>query len=62
MLDGTRKGTMWLKSEEDPRWNWKAEGQVGMFSKPTKLQKKIEEYKEKYGNPPDDLEWGYEKW
>ena len=50
-------GSVWLKSESDPRWNWSGEGTVSMFYHP-ELDAKVEELTKQYGNPPSDLEFG----
>ena len=57
-----KKGYWWLKSKIDPRWNCGGEGIVGGFVKPPEVEKKLEELRELYGEPPEDLEWGYHKY
>jgi hypothetical protein len=32
-----------------------------MFARPVEIDAKIEELKKSFGEPPDDLEWGYHK-
>jgi hypothetical protein len=58
---GLKQGTWWLRSEKDPRWNLEGRGLVGLFGKPAAAEEKIEELKKLYGEPPDDLEFGYMK-
>ena len=55
-------GTWWLLSPSDKRWcvNGHANA-VGGFYQPKELKQKLEELKKLYGDPPDDLEWGYMK-
>ena len=54
-------GTWWLKSKIDPRWNCSDSTDVGGFSMPDECRAALEALKKKYGNPPEDLEWGYMK-
>ncbi len=56
-----RKGCWWLNSKKDPRWNCEGSGYVGGFSEPPELEKKFEQLKKNYGDPPNDLTWGYMK-
>ncbi|OGZ06739.1 MAG: hypothetical protein A3C93_02575 [Candidatus Lloydbacteria bacterium RIFCSPHIGHO2_02_FULL_54_17] len=58
---GPRKGTWWLKSETDPRWNCGGDGYVGGFVMPCECEQRLKELKREYGRPPKDLEWGYMK-
>ena len=55
------KGTWWLKSKTDPRWNADGRALVGGFVRPPELEKKLNELTKKLGPPPEDLEWGYMK-
>ena len=56
-----REGSWWLHSKKDSRWNDQGKGIVGGLSVPREAQKSIERNKKLYGDPPDDLEWGYMK-
>ncbi len=52
----------WIHSKTDPRWH--ANGRlpaVGMLTRPPEVDAKIVELTVRYGNPPADLECGYEK-
>jgi hypothetical protein len=56
------KGCWYLFSKKDQRWNYSEDNAwVGGFEKPNGVDEKIEELKKLYGEPPDDLEWGYMK-
>ncbi len=52
------QGVWYLKSKKDPRWNVHKEGLVSIYSVEN-AKEKIEELKQLYGDPPDDLEWGF---
>ena len=54
-------GSWWLHSKSDPRWNYNGTGQVGGFVMPLECKEKIEELKKEFGDPPEDLEFGYMK-
>jgi hypothetical protein len=56
-----KEGSWWLRSKKDPRWNCSGRADVGGLVMPYECEKKLEELKEKYGEPPEDLEWGYMK-
>jgi len=56
-----RNGSWWLSSKTDKRWNAHGSGMVGGFGMPTECKKKLEKLKKQYGEPPDDLEFGYMK-
>lgn len=56
-----RAGTWWLQSKSDSRWDTSGRAGVGGFSIPTECQIELDRLKAKYGEPPEDLEWGYEK-
>lgn len=56
-----RSGTWWIRSETDPRWSANGHAEVGMFARPAEVDAKITELTKNYGEPPADLEWGYEK-
>ena len=59
---GLVKGTWWLKSKADPRWDDSgASASVGMFAMPAEVKQRVEELKARLGEPPSDLEWGYMK-
>ena len=57
-------GTWWLTSATDPRWVAHGTGEVGGMIGPNQVpeaKKAMDALKKKYGNPPEDLEWGYTK-
>jgi len=56
-----RPGTWWIASKKDPRWSAHGQGDVGMFATPTEAKAKLAELTKIYGDPPDDLEFGYMK-
>ncbi len=57
-----RKGSWWVLSNFDPRWNGIGRGSVGAFECPPEATKHIEEMKKDLGeDPPADLEFGYMK-
>jgi hypothetical protein len=56
-----REGTWWLRSKTDPRWDCNGRAFVGMFGQPQDLVNKLAELTKLYGEPPEDLEWGYMK-
>jgi hypothetical protein len=56
-----RPGTWWIRSESDPRWPAIGRGEVGMLVRPPEVDVKIAELTKLYGDPPVDLESGYEK-
>jgi len=58
---GGEKGSCWLKSKSDPRWNWEGRDWVGGGFMPEACRKKIEELEVLYGKQPKDLKWGYYK-
>lgn len=62
LLGGSiRKGSWWLSSKKDPKWNCQGYGYVGGFIMPPEAKDEIEKLKKEFGEPPDDLEWGYMK-
>ncbi|HEY4497079.1 MAG TPA: hypothetical protein VI432_02940 [Candidatus Paceibacterota bacterium] len=58
---GPREGSWWLRSKKDPRWNTDGRAYVGGFLMPEACRSKIDELKLRFGEPPEDLEWGYMK-
>lgn len=54
-------GTWFLSSKKDHRWNDSGQSDVGGFMMPEECEAIIESLKKKFGEPPDDLEWGYMK-
>lgn len=54
------QGIGYILSRKDPRWTTEWQGLVGLFETKDRDQK-IEELKKLYGDPPDDLEWGFVK-
>ncbi len=62
IFNSFRPGGWWLKSAKDPRWNDNGRSDaVGGFVIPEECEKRFEEMKKQFGDPPDDLEWGYMK-
>ena len=59
---GLKKGTWWVHSEKDPRWNKSGSG-FGLVigGGPREMHDWIEECKKKYGEPPDDATMGFMK-
>lgn len=57
-----RRGSWWVRSKSDPRWNGGGRGTVGGFMKPPGVDKHIKnKRRELKAEPPDDCEWGYMK-
>lgn len=57
-----RPGVWFMVSRSDPRWNASGRAVVGMFLTPAEVTQKIDELRSRLGcEPPDDLEYGYEK-
>lgn len=54
-------GTWWFSSKKDSRWNIDGRSEVGMFAMPREAKETLEKLKKEYGEPPSDLEFGYEK-
>ena len=54
-------GTWWISSNIDPHWIAEGIGLVGGGQRPAEVGAKIEELKKELGDPPPDLEWGYER-
>ena len=52
-----------MVSKSDPRWNASGRSSVvGMFLTPVEVTQKIDDLRSRLGcEPPDDLQWGYEK-
>jgi len=63
LLGGSfRKGSWWLESKTDPRWNCNGHGPCGGLTVPPDATAAMEEIKKELGEePPDDLEYGYIK-
>lgn len=61
MFSPIREGSWWIRSKIDPRWNAEGKGIVGGFTIPRECQQKIDQLKEKFGDPPKDLSWEYMK-
>lgn len=57
----TGPGEWSLRSETDPRWNKNGDCTCGGFVQPEECKEQIKILTAKYGEPPDDLEWGYMK-
>ena len=59
---GTVLGKWWMRSESDPRWNKEGRGEVGgLVYIPPAIDRTIKNLSKLFGNPPEDLEWGYTK-
>lgn len=60
MIKAGKPGTWWLVSEKDERWNCNGKTNNLLFLRgmPKEAEKALIILKKKYGNPPDDLEWG----
>lgn len=58
---GPRPGSWWLSSKLDPRWEAVGDGAVGGLVMSHDQVLALAELKKKYGEPPDDLSWGYMK-
>ena len=56
------EGMWYLRSKTDSRWNHSEECSVGGFTMPKACEKYIELLTKLYGEPPEDLVWGYEKY
>jgi len=56
-----KKGTWSFSSKSNKKWKGHGRCIVGGFIMPEDCKKKIEKLKRKYGDPPEDLEWGYMK-
>lgn len=59
---GPKKGSWWLISKSDPRWD--ANGETTWLVSAgvcPEADAKIKELKAKYGDPPDDIEYGFMK-
>jgi len=59
---GPKMGTWWVQSKKDSRWNKSGRGE-GLVSSggPKEMQDWIKECIEKFGNAPDDVEYGFMK-
>jgi len=60
-IGSARKGTWWLGSEKDPRWNRSGKTLIAGLKMPKECEQTLEEMKSLLGEPPDDLEYGYMK-
>jgi hypothetical protein len=57
-----RSGSWYLTSKSDPRWNTGGRDDAcGGFEMPQECRVAIERLKEKLGEMPADLTWGYMK-
>ena len=59
MTNIVRKGSWYMRSKSDPRWNCSGKDYVGGFDLPLGMQKKLKELTESYGSQPSDLTWHY---
>lgn len=59
---GPKKGSWWVSSKSDPRFNCSGRGRVGGFACPAEAREFFEAKAKELGVPvPDDLEFGYMK-
>lgn len=58
---GLREGTWFLYSKTNPKWCKSGRCLCGGFMKPKEVDDALEKLKKQYGEPPEDLRWGYEK-
>ena len=56
-----KKGSWWIKSESDSRWNIQGRDYVCGGQMPQRCSETYEKLKKKLGKPPEDIEWGYMK-
>jgi hypothetical protein len=62
MFAPVRKGSWWVSSKSDPRFNSSGRGYVGSFTCPKEAREFFEKRAKELGVPvPDDLEFGYMK-
>ncbi len=54
-------GNWYLRSKKDPRWDATGRGFVNILHDSTERDRKVEELKNLFGNPPDDLERSFER-
>jgi hypothetical protein len=57
----TSAGYWYIDSKIDPRWNANGYGNVGGCCMPPACAAAIKNNEKMYGEQPEDLEWGYEK-
>ena len=62
--EATKSGSCWLESKTDPRWNFYGQAITILFSsgQPQELTDEVERKTALLGPPPDDLEWGAQKY
>lgn len=59
---GPARGSWWLYSKTDSRWDCSGNtDSCGGFVMPDECKARLEFLKEQFGEPPDDLEYGYMK-
>jgi hypothetical protein len=58
---GPRRGSWWVVSKLDPRWNGSGQARVGGFAMCAEAKAHVEAKKLELGDPPADLEHGYMK-
>jgi hypothetical protein len=56
-----KNGVWMFSSKTDPRWDCDGKGFVSFGSICGKAQDKLQKLKKKYGEPPKDLEYTFEK-
>ena len=61
MIKPLSDGSWWLSSKTDPRWNCNGRCECGAFVIPNECKSALEKLKEKFGEQPSDLEYGYMK-
>lgn len=60
---GPKKGSWWVSSKSDPRFNDSGSGYVGGFEVPAEAKVSFEAKAKRLGVPvPEDLEFGYMKY
>ena len=57
----TKHGVWWFKSKSKPEWNISGEGYVNALFVCQEAKTKLEELKEKLGESPEDLTYGFMK-
>ena len=57
---GPKSGSWWLSSKDDPRWVVSGTTKTLEFSAgpPLEAQEAMLRLRNRYGDPPSDLEWG----
>jgi hypothetical protein len=58
-MEYARRRKFWIRSNDDPRWNYEGEGVSTRFDQPQEMLDWIEKKKIEYGDKPVDLKVGY---